>query len=167
MEHGTAFASDSNVLAHAGDGLDRAGRPEEGDWHLLRVAGLATVRMVHEQQVALRCDDITPGALLGSGRRLGEGERRAGHVGFGCPGRDVPELGRAIRVARDQRGSVQELHFGDRTTAKVSACTSVTALEKYEGVSSPCHFHSAFEGFRTVFLIAIDVSDRSCAYDCL
>ena len=64
MEHGTALASDANVLARAGDGSDRAGRPEEGDWHLLRVAGLATVRMVHEQQVALRCDDITPSALL-------------------------------------------------------------------------------------------------------
>ena len=100
MDHGAALATDPNVLPSTDDCPDRAGRPEEGDWHLLRVAGLATVRMVHEQQVALRCDDITPGALLGSrccsGRRLGEGERLAGHVGFGCPGRDVPELGRSF-----------------------------------------------------------------------
>ena len=159
MDHGATLATDPNVLPSTGDCPDRAGRPEEGDWHLLRVTGLATISLVHQHQVALRHDQEAPGALLASGC-LGEGELLAVHHVFTLARGNLPQLRRALRVARGQRAVVEELHSRDRTTAQVSARTSVSAFENRQ-VSSPCHFHSAGLGFRPVFLIATDVSEHS------
>ena len=95
VQHGAALAPDADLVASAGEGLDWAWRAEEGDCLLLAIIGL-TISMVHEHQVVLRRDQEVPGALLGSSRRLGEGELLAWHLGVGCASRDIPELGRTI-----------------------------------------------------------------------
>ena len=95
MQHGAALAPDADLVASAGEGLDWTWRAEEGDCLLLAIIGL-TISMVHEHQVVLRRDQEVPGALFGSGGRVGESEILARHLGFGCASRDVPELGQTI-----------------------------------------------------------------------
>ena len=99
MQHGAALAAYADFVASTADGLNRAWSAEKGHWSPLTVTGttgLDTISMVNQHHVALRRDQETPHSLLGSGRLLGEGELLAGHLGFGCGGRDVPELGRTI-----------------------------------------------------------------------
>ena len=120
MQHGAALAPDADLVASAGEGLDWAWRAEEGDCLLLAIIGL-TISMVHEHQVVFRRDQELPGTLLGSGRRLGEGELLTGHGVLGCARGNIPDFDRAVIACGDQSGAVKELHLFDRTAAKVSA----------------------------------------------
>ena len=137
VQHSTALAAYADFVFSTTDGLNRAWSAEEGDWSPLTITGLATISMVNQHHVALPRDQETPRPLLLCAGLLGKGELLTGHGVFGCAGGNIPDFDRAVIACGDQSGAVKKLHLSDRTAAKVSARSSVSALYENLELGAP------------------------------